>query len=116
VQKHVPLEMDQKLLQNLFLEGEETGKCPTDSKVDYMDGSEILGSGLKNDIGKNYSSLNVIIQVQLPYLSGFSLCSFLNIDCFLFLYKCLPVLKSASPLLFLVKCSPYGIYHSFGMS
>ncbi|XP_061947507.1 uncharacterized protein LOC133670920 isoform X2 [Populus nigra] len=62
VQKHVPLEMDQKLLQNLFLEGEETGKCPTDSKVDYMDGSEILGSGLKNDIGKNYSSLNVIIQ------------------------------------------------------
>ncbi|XP_034915469.1 uncharacterized protein [Populus alba] len=62
VQKHVPLEMDQKLLQNLFLKGEETGKCPTDSKVDYMDGSEILGSGLKNDIGKNYSSLNVIIQ------------------------------------------------------
>ncbi|KAG6741785.1 hypothetical protein POTOM_055064 [Populus tomentosa] len=62
VQKHVPLEMDQKLLQNLFLKGEETGECPTDSKVDYMDGSEILGSGLKNDIGKNYSSLNVIIQ------------------------------------------------------
>ena len=53
--------MDQKLF--LKEEEEETGKCPTDSIVDYMDGSEILGSGLKNDIDKNYSSLNVVIQV-----------------------------------------------------
>ncbi|KAF9663778.1 hypothetical protein SADUNF_Sadunf17G0087400 [Salix dunnii] len=59
VQKHVPLQMDQKLF---LKEEEETGKCPTDSMVDYMDGSEILGSGLKNDINKNYSSLNVVIQ------------------------------------------------------
>ena len=66
VQKHVPLQMDQKLLKE-----EETGKCPTDCMVDYMDESEILGSELKNDLGKNYSSLNVVIQVQLPYLSGF---------------------------------------------
>lgn len=69
MQKHVPLQMDQKLLKE-----EETGKCPPDCMVDYMDESEILitcVSELKNDLGKNYSSLNVVIQVQLPYLSGF---------------------------------------------
>ncbi|KAJ6371282.1 hypothetical protein OIU77_001731 [Salix suchowensis] len=57
VQKHVPLQVDQKLLKE-----EETGKCPPDCMVDYMDEYEILGSELKNDLGKNYSSLNVVIQ------------------------------------------------------
>ncbi|KAJ6734777.1 UBIQUITIN SPECIFIC PROTEINASE [Salix purpurea] len=55
VQKHVPLQMDQKLLKE-----EETGKCHC--MVDYMYESEILGSELKDDLGKNYSSLNVVIQ------------------------------------------------------
>lgn len=60
--KNFPLVSSSKMPQKVFLEGDELGIVSTDVTTENVNGGDIYGTGLKNEVGEYNCFLNVIIQ------------------------------------------------------